>query len=89
MSKMIQVRNVSERMHRELTRRARLHGQSLTQYIEDILKRELSRPPRQEVFDRIESRKPVNLGRPAAEIIRQERRRRERHLANLTRATSR
>lgn len=78
MSKMIQVRNVPERMHRELKRRAKLEGQSLTEYLEDILEREIARPPRQEVFDRIESRKPVKLDRSFAELIREERRRRTR-----------
>jgi len=73
MSKMIQVRNVSDRLHRELSRRARSLGLTLTDYIEELLEREVSRPPADEVFDRIESRKPVKLGRPAADLIREER----------------
>ena len=73
MSKMIQVRNVPARLHRELTKRARAHGKTLTDYIQEILERELSRPPADEVFERIASRPAVKLGRPAAEIIREER----------------
>jgi hypothetical protein len=73
MSKMIQVRNVPERLHRELVRRAKARGQALTDYIEEILEREVSRPPAAEVFDRIERRAPVNLGRPAADLVREER----------------
>ncbi|MEE2846754.1 MAG: toxin-antitoxin system HicB family antitoxin [Gemmatimonadota bacterium] len=46
---MIQVRNVPESLHRELVRRADLHGQSLTAYVQDILEREVSRPPRTEI----------------------------------------
>jgi plasmid stability protein len=76
MSKMIQVRNVPNWLHRELTRRAKARGQSLTDYIEDILERELSRPPAEEVFEMIASSTPVNLKRPAAEYIREERARR-------------
>jgi plasmid stability protein len=73
MSKMIQVRNVPARLHRELTKRARARGKTLTDYIQEILERELSRPPADEVFERIASRPAVKLGRPAAEIIRGER----------------
>jgi plasmid stability protein len=77
MSKMIQVRNVPDRLHRELTRRARARGQALTDYIQELLEREVARPPASEVFDRIESRAHVNLGRAAAELIRDERTSRE------------
>lgn len=77
MSKMIQVRNVPDRLHRELVRRAKARGQALTEYIQDILEREVSRPPASEVFDRIEARKPVRLDRPVSELIREERHGRE------------
>lgn len=73
MSKMIQVRNVPDRLHRELRRRAGLQGRSLTDYIQKILEREVARPPREEVFQRIRRRRPVDLGIGAAALIRQER----------------
>lgn len=73
MSKMIQVRNVSDRVHRELTRRARANGETLTKYIEGILEREVARPLPQNVFNRIARRSPVDLGAPAAELIHRER----------------
>ena len=77
MSKMIQVRNVPDRLHRELIRRARARGQSLTDYIQKILEREVSRPPAEEVFNRIESRPVIHLKETAAEMIRAERAERE------------
>lgn len=77
MSKMIQVRNVPDRLHRELTRRAGARGQTLTDYIQDILEREVARPTADEVFDRVARRTAVRLGRPAAELIRGERSERE------------
>jgi len=84
MAKMIQVRNVPDRLHRELRRRAKAKGQTLTDYVEEILEREVSRPPADEVFARIRSRPPVDLGGvSAAEIIRAEREERERHLHSL------
>ena len=73
MSKMIQVRSVPDRLHRELVRRARARGQTLTDYIQEILEREVSRPPATEVFERIARRPAINLGRPAADLLREER----------------
>lgn len=73
MSKMIQVRSVPLRLHRELVRRARARGQTLTDYVQDILEREVARPPAIEVFERIAERSPVRLGAHAADLIRKER----------------
>ena len=71
MSVMIQVRNVPESLHRELVRRADLRGQSLTAYVQDILEREVSRPPRTEIVRRIMEREPVKLDVPIADLIRE------------------
>jgi plasmid stability protein len=73
MSKTIQVRNVPDGLHEELTRRARARGQTLAEYIRALLEREVVRPPTEEVFDRIEARAWVNFGRRAADLIREER----------------
>ena len=75
MGKMIQVRNVPDRLHRELMRRARAEGQTLTAYVEELLRQEIARPPRREVFERIARSTPTDLGGPAAEILRDQRRR--------------
>jgi hypothetical protein len=83
MSKMIQVRNVPERTHRELVRRARARGQTLTRYLEEILERETSRPPLEEVFARIRARPRVNVS--GAEVIRQVRAEWDRDLARTLR----
>jgi plasmid stability protein len=72
---MIQVRNVPERLHRELKRRAKLHGETLTDYIQGILEREVARPDRRDVLARILRREPVDLGGiTAAELVREARR---------------
>jgi len=73
MPKMIQVRNVPDRLHRELTKRAKARGQTLTDYIQQILELEVAHPPREEVLDRMARREPVNLGATAAELIHAER----------------
>jgi plasmid stability protein len=73
MPKMIQVRNVPDRLHRELRRRAKERGRTLTDYIQEILEDEVARPPAFEVFNRIRQRSPVDLGKSAAVLIREER----------------
>lgn len=70
---MIQVRNVPDALHRELVRRAEARGQTLTAYVQEILEREVSRPPARELFDRVADREPVDLGTTAAELIGAER----------------
>ncbi len=77
MSKMIQVRNVPDRLHRELIKRAKARGRTLTDYVQEILEREVMRPAAEEVFERISRRPPVRLGARASELIREERRDRE------------
>jgi antitoxin FitA len=70
---MIQVRNVPDRLHRELVRRAARNGVTLTEYIEQILEREVARPAAEELLDRLASREPIDIGRPVADLIREER----------------
>jgi len=77
MSKMIQVRNVPDALHRELVRRASTRGETLTQYIEGVLRREVARPPAAEVFERVRTRRPVDVPGPVAKVIREERALRE------------
>ena len=80
MAKMIQVRNVRPQVHDELMRRAKLKGMTLTAYIEEILEREVARPPAEEVFARIKARRArrsLPPGRSAAELIREDRQERE------------
>ena len=74
---MIQVRNVPDKLHRELARRARTRGQTLTDYIQELLEREAARPPADEVFDRVEARTKVKLTRRAATLVREGRAGRE------------
>jgi len=77
MSKMIQVRNVPDKLHRELVRRAAARDQTLTDYIQRILEREVERPPIEEVLDRISRLPRVRLKGRAADLIRAERADRE------------
>ena len=73
MSVMIQVRNVPDDLHQELTRRAMARGTTLTAYIQSILEREVGRMSRAEVVRRALEREPIKLDRSPAEDIRDHR----------------
>ena len=70
MSRTIQVRNVPERLHRELVKRAGARGRTLTDYIRDLLEREVARLPADDVSERLAKRAPVKLGMSAADLLR-------------------
>jgi len=74
---MIQVRNVPEKLHRELVRRAAAKDLTLTDYIQGILEREVGRPPVEEVLERLSKLPRVRLKGRAADLIRAERAERE------------
>ena len=73
MSKMVQVRNVPDALHRKLKVRAAGSGQTLSDYLLAELVRLAARPTREEMLARIHSRKRVTLKTPAAVVIREER----------------
>lgn len=73
MSRMIQIRNVPDTLHRKLKVRAAHAGQTLSDYLRAELERLASRPTREEMLARIHSRKRVTLRTAAATVIREER----------------
>jgi plasmid stability protein len=75
---MIQVRNVPDALHRELMRRARARGQTLTAYIQEVLEREVTRSSREDVVRRLRNLPVVRLERPVADYLREGRADRER-----------
>jgi len=70
MSRMIQIRDVPEDLHRRLKVRAARMGMNLS----DFLKRELARiagkPTLDEMLDHLAKRPPIELSEPIEEIIR-------------------
>lgn len=73
MSKMIQIRNVPDDVHREAKARAARAGISLSDYLLRDLKRSLEVPPIEELLARIRAQEPVHPTETPAEIIRAER----------------
>ncbi|MEX2235920.1 MAG: hypothetical protein WEB00_00090 [Dehalococcoidia bacterium] len=75
MAKLLQVRGMKDKVHAELARRARKKGQSMSQYANQILERELKQIDLDEFLDQLETREPVEFEGSAADQIREERER--------------
>lgn len=73
MSKMIQIRNVPDSLHRKLKARAAGAGLTLSDYLRAEIERIANLPTREEMLERIHSRARVTLTVPAAAVIRGER----------------
>jgi antitoxin FitA len=73
MSRMVQIRNVPDALHRTLKVRAVTSGQTLSDYLLAELERLAARPTREEMLARLHSRARVRLMTPAAQVIREER----------------
>ncbi len=75
MSKMLQIRNVPDDLHRRLKARAARAGVSMSDYVLREIRQSLTRPTREEIFARMAELPPIELEPPAAEILRDERQR--------------
>ena len=76
MSKMIQLRNVPDALHRKLKARAAMAGMSLSDYLVGEIKEIAERPTMSEMLARLESREPVRVPIDSVRILREERDRR-------------
>lgn len=73
MSKMIQLRNVPEALHRSLKARAAMAGMSLSDYLLAEIKEIADRPTIAELRDRLHQRTPVSVQIDTARLVREER----------------
>ena len=73
MSKMIQIRNVPDELHRRLKVRAAQAGMTLSDFLLAELRRSAEHLTPDELWQRIRSRPPVQPKVPVAEAIRHER----------------
>lgn len=73
MSRMIQIRNVPENLHRTLKARAAMEGMSLSDYLLAEIRDIAEQPTLRELKQRIERRTPVKLPVSAAAVVRAER----------------
>lgn len=73
MSRMIQLRNVPDPLHRKLKARAALAGMSLSDYLLAEIRLLAERPTREELLERLARRDPVDVKLPPALAVRKER----------------
>lgn len=73
MSKMIQLRNVPDALHRSLKARAALAGMSLSDYLLAEIREIAERPTLAELRDRLHKRKAVSAELDTARLVREER----------------
>jgi plasmid stability protein len=73
MSKMIQIRNVPDEVHREVKARAARAGMSLSEFLLREVERLVKAPPIEEVLARLAARERPRLSESPAEAIRAER----------------
>jgi antitoxin FitA len=73
MSKMIQVRNVPDTLHRSLKARAAMAGMSLSDYLLAELKEIADRPTLAELRERLHKREPLAVELDTARLVQEER----------------
>ena len=73
MSKMIQLRNVPDALHRRLKASAALEGMSLSEYLLAEVRRMAERPSLSELRQRLAQRSPAKLSVSPAQAVREER----------------
>jgi plasmid stability protein len=70
---MIQIRNVPETVHRDLTARAARSGMTLSDYLLDVIRKATERPEPDLLLKRLRERAPVYTSETPAEAVRAER----------------
>lgn len=73
MSKMLQIRDVSDEVHRRLRGRAAMAGQTLSDYLRLEIERLAARPTRAEMLARLSRHARPALRESAADAVRAER----------------
>jgi len=73
MSKMLQLRNVPDSLHRRLKARAAMAGMSLSDYLVSEIKEIAERPTLAELRERLHQRKPVSGELDSVQVLEQER----------------
>ncbi len=73
MSKMIQLRNVPDGLHRSLKARAATAGMSLSDYLLSEIREIAERPTLAELRIRLHQRRPVKAELDTAHLVREER----------------
>ncbi|MBV9493320.1 MAG: toxin-antitoxin system HicB family antitoxin [Acidobacteria bacterium] len=76
---------IPDALHADLERRAATEGLTLSELVLRELQSQEGKLTPAEVWERIQRRSPVNLGAPAADLVREAREERDRELENALR----
>ena len=71
MTKMIQIRNVPDELHRKLKVRAAQEGMTLSDYLLSEIESVAKKPTMREWLEKVSRDEPVEVDEPPEEIIRQ------------------
>lgn len=71
MSKMVQIRDVPDKVHGVLKARAARVGMSLSDFIKQELERSAEQPTMQEWLERARQSRPISTDKSAVEVIRE------------------
>jgi antitoxin FitA len=73
MNKHVQIRNVPDAKHRKLKARAAERGLTITDYVKQLVDRDLERPTMAELIKRAKSFTQVDIGTSAVDYVREDR----------------
>jgi len=73
MSKMLQVRNVPDDVHRALKSKAALAGRSLSDWVLDELERLATLPSEEQLLERLHAVEPFAMTQSSAKLLRKDR----------------
>jgi antitoxin FitA len=73
MNKHVQIRNVPDAKHRKLKARAAERGMTITDYVKQLVDRDLERPTMAELIKRAKSFTQVDIGTSAVDYVREDR----------------
>ena len=67
----LQIRGIPVKTRDALRRRAESNGVSMSQYLVDLIQRDVEKMPLEEWIAMVRKDPPVELGRPASELLRE------------------
>jgi antitoxin FitA len=73
MNKHVQIRNVPDAKHRKLKARAAERGMTITDYVKQLVDRDLERPTMAELIKRAKTFTQVDIGTSAVDYVREDR----------------
>jgi antitoxin FitA len=73
MNKHVQIRNVPDAKHRKLKARAAERGMTITDYVKQLVDRDLERPTMAELIKRAKNFTQVDIGTSSVDNVREDR----------------